>query len=177
MDQDAEPIVVELFLEDARAIGICRQVQERRRLIDVLNSQDAVLELEQASLSVAGLSEPREFPTLAIIKHTIVAAIPRETDDQSRRRAVLTMMGKQETAQQHVSLIVPPLALEGTAHMPMGAGVTVNLTERMTKFFPVTGAVLSAYGEAERHFGVVLVSRDHVVGTSVLPVSHYASAV
>jgi hypothetical protein len=177
MNQEVGPLLVELFLEGARAVGVCRQVQERRRLIDVLNAQDTVIEMEEAAVWVAGAREPRQYPTLAIIKHNVIAAVPRETHEQNRRRAVLTMMGKQATAQQHVALVVPPLMIEGTAHMPMGVGVTVNMTERMSKFFPVTAATLSVYSEEDRHLDVVLVSRDHVVGTSVVPVSRYASAV
>jgi hypothetical protein len=125
-----------------------------------------------------GANEPKHFPTLAIIKHSIIAAVPRETKEQNRMRAVLTnMMGKQNTAQQTVSLIVPPLTIEGAAHMPMGAGVQVNLTERLSKYFPVTMATVSTPYEADRQMEVVLVSREHVVGTSVAPVSRYASAV
>ena len=177
MNQDVVPLVVELFLEGARAIGVCRQVRERRRLIDVLNTQDTVLELEQVSVSLAGWREPQQFPSLAVIKHTIVAAVPCETQDQSRRRAVLTMMSKQATTQQQVSLMVPPLMIKGTAHMPTGAGVTVNMTERMAKFFPVTDTTLSVHNQDERRLDDVLVSRDHVIGTSILPVSRYAGAV
>jgi hypothetical protein len=178
MNQHVGPLVVEVFLEGARAIGVCRQVQQRRRLIDILNTQEPVIELEEASVFLAGTVEPKHYPSLAIIKHTIIAAVPRETQEQNRMRAVLTsVMGRQATAKQHVSLVVPPLAIVGDAHMPMGAGVTVNVTERLSKFFPVTAASLVVPGEAARDVDVVLVSREHVVGTSVAPVSHYASAV
>jgi hypothetical protein len=177
MNQEPGPLVVELYLEGARAIGICRQVQERRRLIDILNTQDAILEMEEASVLIQGAREPHQYPTLAVIKQTIIAAVPRETQDQTRLRAVFTMMGKQATTQQHVSLVVPPLRVEGTAHLSMSAGATVNLTERMSKFFPITGATMAANHEEERQLDVILVSRDHVVGTSVLPASRYATAV
>ena len=178
MNQDIGPLVVELFLEGAQAIGVCRQVQERRRFIDILNTQDSVVELQEAAVWVAGAQEPKNFSTLAIIKHTIIAAVPRETKEQDRMRAVLTnVMGKQNTEQQTVSLIVPPLTIEGAAHMPTGAGVTVNLTERLSRFFPVTNATLSIPNLADRQMDVILVSREHVVGTSVAPVSRYASAV
>ena len=113
VNEDFGPLVVDIFLEGARAIGICRQVQERRRMIDVLNTQESVLELEDVAVFIAGSKQPAHYNTLAVVKHTIVAAVPRETQVQNRMRAVLTnVIGRQATARQHVSLIVPPLAIE-----------------------------------------------------------------
>src|SRR5690242_10833039 len=101
MNQEAESLLVELYLPDAHIFGACRQVAEHRRLLDVLNHQDSMLELDQVSVSFGKDTEPRSYETLLIAKSEILVAVPRETTQQSRRRAVITnVMGKQETIQQ-----------------------------------------------------------------------------
>src|SRR4051812_47139588 len=136
MNQDLSPLVVEIFLERAHIVGICRQVQERRRLIDVLNGQDEMIELAQARVSLGASSEPKHYETLSVLKNAILAAVPRETVEQTRRRAVLTnMMGRQETRQKTISLIVPPMAFDGSAHMSAGAGGALSV-KTFSKFFP-----------------------------------------
>ena len=138
MNQELGPLLVEIFLERAHILGICRQVQERRRLIDVLNHQDDTMEIEQARVSLGPNSEPKHYETLSLLKSSILAAVPRETHEQNRRRAVLTnMMGKQETRQKSISLIVPPMALDGAAHISAGAGGALSV-KMFTKFFPLT---------------------------------------
>jgi hypothetical protein len=175
MNQEPAPLLVELYLERAHIIGVCRQVQERRRLIDVLNHQDDTIEIEEARVSL-GSGVSKQYETIQIQKSAILAAVPRETEEQNRRRAVLTnMMGRQETRQKSLALILPPLAIEGQAHVAGGAGaLSVKI---FTKFFPLTAATLSMAGNADRQLGVIIVSRDHVLGMSELPVPKLAQAI
>jgi hypothetical protein len=176
MNQELGPLLVAIFLERAHILGVCRQVQERRRLIDVLNGQDDMLEIEQARVSL-GSSEPKNYQTLSVLKSSILAAVPRETQEQSRRRAVLTnMMGRQETRQKQISLIVPPLALDGSAHISAGAGGAMSV-KMFTKFFPLTGATMSISGQADRELDVMLISRDHIIAMSVASAPRMATAV
>jgi hypothetical protein len=176
MNQELSPLLVEIFLERAHILGVCRQVQERRRLIDVLNGQDDMLEIEQARVSL-GSSEPKNYETLSVLKSSILAAVPRETQEQNRRRAVLTnMMGRQETRQKQISLIVPPLVLDGSAHISAGAGGAMSV-KTFSKFFPLTGATLAISGQANRELDVVLVSRDHIIAMSVVAAPRMAQAV
>jgi hypothetical protein len=177
MNQELGPLLVEIFLERAHILGVCRQVQERRRLIDVLNSQDEILEIEQARVSLGSSTEPKHYETLSIMKSFVLAAVPRETQEQNRRRAVLTnMMGKQETRQKQISLIVPPLALVGSAHISAGSGGALSV-KTFSKFFPLTGATLSISGQADRELDVALVSRDHIVAMSLIGAPRMAQAV
>ena len=179
MNQELGPLLVEVYLEGAHILGVCRQVQERRRLIDVLNHQDEILEIEQARVSLGSGIEPRHYDTMSIQKHAILAAVPRETQEQNRRRAVLTNvlgMARQQTMQKSISLIVPPLTIEGSAHIATGAGATRGL-EGFPKYFPVTGATLTLPGAPSRELEVILVSRDRVIGMSLAAAPHLASAV
>jgi len=176
MNQELGPLLVEIFLERAHILGVCRQVQERRRLIDVLNGQDDMVEIEQARVSL-GTSEPKHYETLSVLKSSILAAVPRETQEQNRRRAVLTnMMGKQETRQKQISLLVPPLALDGSAHISAGAGGAMSV-KTFSKFFPLTSATMSISGQPDRELDVILVSRDHIIAMSLMAAPRLANAV
>jgi len=175
MNQQIAPLLVELYLERAHIVGICREVQERRRLIDVLNHQGETLELEDARVSL-GNGVTKEFETLNVQKSSILAAIPRETDQQSRRRAIMTnVAGKQETRQMSLTLVLPPLSVEGVAHVPPGAGATS--IKAFTKFFSLTGATLSMAGNADRELEVIFVSRDQVMALSEAAAPKVAQAI
>src|SRR5262245_38292380 len=99
MNQDLGPLLVEIYLEEAQILGVCKQVQERRRLIDVLNHQDETIQLEEARVTFGNATnEPHHYANLTVVKSAILAAVPRETQEQNRRRAVLTnVIGRQET--------------------------------------------------------------------------------
>src|SRR5438270_6659990 len=106
MNQEMAPLLVELYLERAHVVGVCRDVQERRRLIDVLNHQDDMIEIEDARVSL-GSGATKQYETLRVLKSAVLAAVPRETEEQSRRRAVMTnVMGKQETRRLSLVLIL-----------------------------------------------------------------------
>jgi hypothetical protein len=174
MTQDIAPLLVELYLERAHITGVCREVQERRRLIDVLNHQDEMIEIENARVSL-GSGVTKQYECLHILKTSILAAVPHETQEQSRRRAVMTnVMGKQETRQLSLALVLPPLAVDGHAHTSAGAGALS--IKAFARFISLTGATLSMAGNPDRELGVIIVSRDHVVAMSELPAPKLAQA-
>jgi hypothetical protein len=176
MNQELAPLLVELYLEHAHIVGICRDVRERRRLIDVLNHQDEMLDLEDARVSL-GNGVGKRYESILINKASIVVAVPRETELQSRHRAIMTSVaGKQETRQMSLALVSPPLVVEGIAHVSAGAGAR-NSINVFSKFFSLTGATLSLPANPDREFDVVLVSRDHVVAMSEIPAPKLAQAV
>jgi len=175
MNQDASPLLVELYLERAHISGACHDVQERRRLIDVLNHQDETIELHDVQVSL-GSGVARHYEEMHVAKSSILAAVPRETQEQSRRRAVLTnIAGKQETRQMSLALLLPPIAVEGAAHMPVGAGA--KSIKSFSKFFSLTGATLAMTGNADRELDVVIVCRDHVLAMSELSAPKLAQAI
>jgi hypothetical protein len=167
--QDVGPLLVEAFLSGGALVnGLCRQVGERKRLVDVLNSQEEVVEIEAARLSLRPGYEPLLFPTISIEKRSIMAAVPRETSEQNRRRAVLTnMMGRVQTVQRVVTIIAPPYAIEGMAHVAPGIGVLRPSADIFAHFFPITDAVITIPDEGERPLPVILVNRDAIVGMTL----------
>ena len=176
MNNEVAPLLVELYLERAHIVGVCRGVQERRRLIDVLNHQDEMIELEDARVSL-GSGATKQYDSILVNKASILAAVPRETQKQSHRRALMTnVMGKQETRQMSLALILPPLAVEGQAHISGGAGAMQSI-KIFSKFFSLTSARLSMAGNADRELDVILVSRDRVVAMSELAPPKLAQAI
>jgi hypothetical protein len=177
MTNQVGPLLVEAFLSGGALInGLCRQVAERKRLVDVLNSPEEIVEIEAARLCLRPGLEPILFPTISIEKKSIMAAVPRETSEQNRRRAVLTnMMGRVQTAPNLVTLVVPPFAIEGIAHIAPGAGRVRPSPEIFAHFFPVTDAVVTIPDEGKRSLPVILVNRDAIVGMTIQPPRQSAS--
>jgi hypothetical protein len=165
-----DPLLVEAFLSGGAVInGLCRQVEERKRLVDVLNSTEGTIEIEMARLFLRAGTEPMVFPTISIEKRSIVAAVPRETSAQNRRRAVLTNMmgGRRQRMHKDVTVICPPYAIEGVAHVAEGSGTLRPSPDIFTHFFPMTDVVITLAGEGERILPVVLVNRDAIVGMTL----------
>src|SRR3989304_4274300 len=103
-------LLVEVILTGGQlANGYTEQVGERRRLVDVLNSPEEIFELEAATVASTPGAKPRAFPTLAIEKRAILAAIPRETEEQARRRVVLaTGVGRIARGRAPLAPLGPP---------------------------------------------------------------------
>ena len=165
-------LLVELFLSNGRVHGLTHEVQERRRLIDVLTEPSPVFRLEATKVRLGSSTGSREFASLNVEKRAILAAIPHETQQQLRQRTMLTtMVGKSETRAIRATLLLPPFIAEGSVHVPIGAG---NIGDKMTadaqffqRFISVTGAKLILPGGAEIESPVLLVNRDLIAGISV----------
>ena len=118
----SQPLLVELRLAQGRITGITRQVEERRRLIDLLTAGGEAFDLEEAQIWL-GDALTREFATLSVEKRAILLAIPRETNDQTRQRAMQTrVIGRVQTMPTAINIIVAPYIVEGHAHLPTGIG-------------------------------------------------------
>src|SRR5688572_32952394 len=85
----AQPLLVKLSLENAR-IRPEQPGRGTRRLVDGLNYDDEAFHLAQAQVSL-GAGEPRDLANLNVEKRAIVVAIPHETEEQLRQRAMLRM--------------------------------------------------------------------------------------
>jgi hypothetical protein len=167
----SNPLLVELYLEQARLSGITYQVEERRRLIDVLNARDEAFHLQAAKLSMVG-GQKRDLETIAVEKRSIIAAIPRETVEQSRQRTLLrTVVGRRPTQPLDLTLIAPPFVVQGTAHLLAGqASIKGRLRadpDLFTRFFSVTDGRLYLPDGGTIEAPVILVNRDTLVAVSL----------
>jgi hypothetical protein len=163
------PLLVEVYVQGGHIAGLTHQVEERRRLVDILNAQDAIFELQSAKLTLASSGLPRFFPVLSIDKKSILAAIPHETQDQLRQRAMLnTGIGRSATLQAQMGFLLLSLYIEGTAHVAPGAGKLRPDPRVFTHFFPLTSATLYLPDGDPLEVPVLLLNRDALVSISLL---------
>jgi hypothetical protein len=171
-EREAGALVVELFLANARVQGITHEVQDRRRLIDVLIGGSPSLRLEDVKVQVGLAVGLRELPVMNVEKQAIIAAVPHETKQQMQQRSLLTnTIGRAATRAVAATLLVPPFVIEGKLHVPQSMGdLGSRLTPDPTKlaaFVSVTDARLTLPGGAEVATSVLLVSRERIAGISV----------
>lgn len=179
MDDHVQGLAVELILNGFKITGQL-QIEERRRLGDILNTADELFQLADATVTPA-LGAPRAFRSLPIEKRSILAAIPRETEEQSRRRAVLsTGLGRSTAAQTPLWLLIPPLMAEGLVHVGFATGGIRSLdSHSVPRFFALTEAKIyleERRGVARRagatrppdELGVVFINRDLVAAVGPL---------
>jgi hypothetical protein len=160
------PLLVELFLHGARIKGLCREVGRRRRLAEILNSPEDTFELESAVVTL-GVGAPMHAPVLSVEKKSIIAAIPWETREQDRQRALDTsVVGRAQTTPTPIVAFSPPFVVSGVAHMPSGY---VNPQRALhpdpsafLHFFPVTRAHLTLADGSQIEASVVLMNRESV---------------
>src|SRR4051812_24835752 len=167
MNEEAEAVAVEVFLQDGRLSGIYRQLRSRLRLVDMLNAEEETLELEDVRIWLGAQSNPMSCPSMSLTKQKILAAIPHEPEEMKRKAALTNVLNPRPRNRADVTLILPPIAVEGMAHLAVGAG-SIGL-RNFAKFFPVTAAAVHVAGEPSRQDGVVLVSRDNIVSYSIRP--------
>lgn len=170
MNEVEAPLLVELFLNGARIKGLCREVGRRRRLAEVLNTPIEVFELESAVVTLA-VGAPLHAPLLAIEKRSIIAAIPWETREQDRLRALDTsMLGRAQTSPMPLVAFSPPFVFSGTAHMPAGYVTTRGKLHPdpniFAHFFSITGAQMTLPDGTQIDAPVVIVNREAVSAMS-----------
>ncbi len=166
----SQPLLVELFLENARIRGLSNQVEERRRLVDVLNSDDEAFHLAQAQVSL-GTGEPRDLANLNVEKRAIVVAIPHETEEQLRQRAMLRMtVGATPTKPAAITVLIPPFVAEGTAHLPPSVGTLRGKLHATTgifnRFLTMTDAKLILPNGSAIAASVMFINRDLIAAIS-----------
>jgi hypothetical protein len=163
----ATPLLIDVFLDKGRVSGVSRALTERGRLVDMLNAGGDVLELESAKITL-GDGPPCLLPTLAVEKRAIVAAIPRETQGQSRARARLSAgMGRITATRIRLAVLLPGLYIEGTAHVAIGGGM-LRANEVFPSFFAIGDARLVLPDGSLMGVPAVVIRRDAVAGMSQL---------
>jgi hypothetical protein len=166
MNDREAPLLVELFLHGARIKGLCREVGQRRRLVEILNTPGDVFELESAVVTLQ-VGAPMHAPSLSVEKKSIIAAIPWETKEQDRQRALDTsVLGRSQTTPVPVVTFSPPFVVSGVAHLPAGY---VNPRSTLhpdpnvfLHFFPVTKAHMTLADGSQVEAPVIIVNRECV---------------
>lgn len=173
------PLLVEVILRGGQMVrGVTTLVSGRRRLVDLLNSPEEMFQLESVTLTPPPSAPPpqgsedprrRHFASLVIEKEAIHLAIPLETPEQLRARAVLaTIVGRLATVPAALTVLLPPLIIEGVGHLPPGFGQVRADPEMFQRFFPLTDArLVMSDGSVRAGLPIVLLNRDHVAAMSL----------
>lgn len=157
------PLIVEAHLDRARVTGIT-QLAENRRLVDILANQDASFELQAAEARLDGSDEGNRFKSVTIKKSDVLYAIPRETTEQIRSRALFRAgMTTQATSPMLLAILLPGCHISGTALVPPSIGSGKLEVGKFPSFFAVTGAVITQPDGTRREEQVVIVARDAIL--------------
>ena len=82
--------------------------------------------LESALLTLGHTSEPRAFDSIALQKREVLVAIPRETEEQRRQRAIAnTGVANLSSVRVRIGVYLAPLYVEGEAHIGRTMGKVV----------------------------------------------------
>jgi hypothetical protein len=172
MNSPADSLAVEVFLQGMVVRGHSNDAVGRRRLLDVLNAPEEHIELSEATVKSLASGESMEFPTIAIQKRSIIAAIPRETAGQDHQRQMANLGGRVETLQIGVTIAAPPYVISGTAHAIHGSRapkVPSASSVLFTRFFSVTDATITDSEGQPTEASILLVNREMIATTARHP--------
>ena len=166
MNQHEAPLLVEVFLHGARIKGLCDAVGRHTRLAEVMNTPSEMLQLDSAMVTMT-VGAPMHSPSLTVEKKAIIAAIPWETKDQDRQRALATTIsGRAQTTPIDVVAFLPPFVISGTAHLSIGFGTGLRELRPdpsvFTHFFSITNAQMALPDGSTLEAPVILVNREAV---------------
>lgn len=157
-------LIVEAVLATMRIRGLLKNVPANRRLVDVLSSQDAVVELHSAEVRRHAAAEAQKFPSLLVRKDDLIYAIPRETAEQVRTRALsrtgmVTPIGRRAP----VTVMTSGYVLSGTATLPPGMNPARLEIAMLPHFFALAGASVTDDDGSVTEEEVIVVNRGQVV--------------
>lgn len=157
-------LVVEIYLDRARITGLLPNVSQNRRLVDVLGNQDLSFQLESAEACLAGGEQPYRFKSMTIKKSDVLYAIPRETQDQIRARALYrTGMSTQATASTPLAVLLNTCHISGKALVPPSMNRQNLEATSFPSFFALTGATITQADGSTSKEQVVIVNRDAIL--------------
>ena len=137
-------LIVEAHLDRARIVGLLPNLTQNRRLVDILGNQDATFELEWAEACLSGGSERYGFKATAVKKTDLLYAIPRETDEQVKSRALYrTGMSNQALESLAVGVLFSTCHIAGTALLPPGMNRQKLDVASFPRFFAISGAIVT----------------------------------
>jgi hypothetical protein len=172
MNSPADSLAVEVFMQGLVVSGHSKDAVGRRRLLDVLNAPEEHIELSDATVKSLASGESTEFPTIAIQKRSIIAAIPKETAGQDHQRQMANLGGRVETLQIAVTMAAPPYVISGISHASHGTTapkVPSASSVLFTHFFSVTDATITYLDGQPTEASILLVNREMIAATARHP--------
>ena len=162
------PLQVDLLLPEVVVSGSVATLSETRRLVDILNSGEPVIEIKDALLTLRNESQGRVLPLLSVQKSSLLLAMPRETEEQIRlRQFARAGITPSEGALLPVAVLVPPYYVEGSARIPAGSARRGIERESLAPFFVLTDATITRHDGASRSERIVVVAREHIAALAL----------
>jgi hypothetical protein len=157
-------LIVEAYLDRARLTGLLANVAQNRRLVDILGNQDTSFELEWAEARLTGSSSSYRFKSVNVKKSDLLYAIPRETTDQLKARALFrTGMVNQATEAMELGVLLKTCHISGRALVPPAMNRGKVITSAFPGFFALTGAMITQPDGTTTEEQVVIVNRDAII--------------
>jgi hypothetical protein len=157
-------LIVEAYLDRARLVGLLANIGQNRRLVDVLANQDVSFELEWAEARLTSGSEGYRFKAVTVKKADLLYAIPRETAEQIKARALFrTGMSTQTAAAMDVGILLKTCHIAGTALVAPGMNRMKIDASAFPGFFALSGAVITQPDGTKAQEQVVVVNREAII--------------
>ena len=164
MTNQQSSLIVELFLDRARVIGMLPNLSQNRRLVDVLGNQDSSIVLENAEARLVGGNQSYKFASMSLKKSDVLFAIPRETQEQIRARAMYrTGMSSQTQASMPLGVLLPTCHIAGTTYVAPSVSRQKLEVAAFPHFFAIANARITEANDATTEEQVVIVNRDAIL--------------
>lgn len=157
-------LIVEAHFAAMRVTGVLRNLAPNRRLVDVLSTQEPGLELHTAEVRRGPAAMLTRFPSLQVRKDDLVYAIPRETAEQVRARAMsrtgmMTPLGQRAP----ITVMTPCGVIAGTVTLPPGMNLARIEMAMLPNFFALAAATITDADGNTAEEEVAVVNRGQVV--------------
>jgi len=164
MTNQQSSLVVELFLDRARVIGLIPNVSQNRRLVDVLGNQDLSIELEEAEARLAGGSQSYRFSSMSLKKSDVLFAVPRETPNQIKARAMYrTGMSTQAQTSMPIGVLLSTCHIAGKTYVSSSMSRQKLEVASFSHFFAIAEASITQADGSKSEEPVVIVNRDAIL--------------
>lgn len=160
-------VKVELITLSMRIIGFTFEVNQFRRLSDLLNRQESSFSLEDVVFETGAHLMLESCPQANILKKDILIVVPEESHDQlSLHRAQRLGLTEMQPRRTPALAAVPPYLVRGDLALRSTFETEVEVSN-LARFFPMTSVRLRSEGVTEEH-EVVLVNREAMIAFALM---------
>ena len=174
VDPDSSLADVEIVTQDYSIVARCRALNERLRLIDLLNNPE-MTHLQLADVRVRQLLTSQEVIAAEgpffIDKQSVVMGRSLATPEAEARRNELHRLDHVEKTKQRMVVFAPPFRIVGNIQLVKEADLTIALPKLFESFLAVTEARTIHEGESGPAWDdeFIVVNGRHIEMVCVVP--------
>ena len=166
---ELKSIYLDIVLNNLLLRGRLRELDEGGRLVDILNSQDAMLTLYSVKVSDWMGNTIALLPDMGIEKQHILAAVPTETEDYKRQRRMSAFGVAHPTLKAiPVLALLPPLVVKGIAYVQPTVRLLRPDSTTFSRFLPLTDAELTLPTQRTISAAILVVNRDMMAAITAI---------